>query len=278
MQNKKKLESTKIARIERWKSFYLEQFSSHGCLAYVSEEQIKIYDNIKKGNLSMAKIIQKFLVKSPEACHFAVWRVMTNKGGKTSGIDGFVPSKRFHYLELIQQLLTCTPDNYKASPLARIWIPKAPPSTDKRPLSLPTIFDLCLQALWALALDPVNEAYSDPYNYGFRKGRAPKDAMSYVRNIITKNNQPEYIVELDIRKCFDSISHNYILETVMVNKKILRQWLKAGVMDSEQFYYHQAGVLQGGIISPIICNLSLNGFQNQIKLQLQQEVKNPFFT
>lgn len=136
---------------------------------------------------------------------------------------------------------------------------------------MPTIFDRCVQALWSLALDPVNEALSDDHSYGFRKGRAPKDGMAYTHKILNLVTQPEYILEIDIRKCFDTIDHKFIMKNILVNKKILNQWLKCGVMEAnETFYYDEYGVPQGGIISPIICNLTLNGFESFIKQTLKE--------
>lgn len=164
---------------------------------------------------------------------------------------------------MIYQLHELKPDKYKAQRLLWTWFPKATPG-QYRPISIPTIFDWCVQALWALALDPVNEALTDTHNYGFRKGKSPKDAIGYVRPIFRMNEQPDYILEVDIAKCFDNIDHKYIIDSILINKKILKQWLNCGVLDSNQRYYDERGVPQGGMMSPIICNLVLNGFQKSI--------------
>ena len=247
-------------RIER-QSFYLPQFDNKSCENKILELQINIYNGAKEGNKSIVKLNQKHLVKSKEACYLAVKKVCTNQGGTTSGVDGFIPKTTEDYESLIEQLYVLKPHNYKAKPLKRFWIPKAPPSKDKRPLSIPTIFDRGVQSLYALSLDPVNEAYSDSHNYGFRKGRSAADAMAYIRTALVKQDASEYILEVDIKKCFDSIDHKYILENIPVNTKILKQWLICGVMDANAYYRDENGVPQGGIISPIICNLVLNGFE-----------------
>ena len=259
-------------------SFYLYQFNHADCEKFVLDKQINIYNNIILKNFSLAKTNQKYLVKSKQACYLSVKRVCTNKGGVTTGIDDFIPKRRKDYMDLIDKLYNLKSDNYKSSPLKRIWLPKALPSKDLRPISIPTIFDRCIQALWSLALDPVNEALSDDHNFGFRKGRSPVDAMRYTRDLLRRDDGPEYILEVDVAKGFDSIDHNYILNNIMVNHKILKQWLECGVMDSKQFYYDESGVPQGGIISPIICNLVLNGFEHEIKNNITIWVKNNILT
>lgn len=259
-------------------SFYLQGYNLTDCKNKVLNYQEKIYESAKRGESSLIKTYQKYLVKSEEACYLAVRKVCTNKGGMTAGIDGFIPKRKKDYEDLIRFLRNLNNDDYKAKPLKRFWIPKVPPSTDKRPLSIPTIHDRCVQALWALALDPVNEAYSDDHNYGFRQGRSPADAQLYLQKQLARPGASELILEIDIKKCFDSIDHKYIIETVPVNRKILKQWLNCGVMDADSFYYDEKGVPQGGIISPVICNLVLNGFEAHIKEHIQKLFKSKQIT
>lgn len=231
--------------------------------------QIKIYKSTKAGKKSLVKTHIKYLVKSKQACFLAVRKVVTNSGGQTPGVDNYVPTTVKEYEFLINKLINCKPDKYKARPLKRIWIPKASPSKDLRPISIPTIFDRCVQAVWVLAIDPINEVYSDKHNYGFRKGRSPIDAQEYLQTQLARPGASEYILEVDIKKCFDTISHQYILENIPVNKKILKQWLKCGVIEPQSSYTEEEGVPQGGIISPIICNLVLNGFEEHIKKHIK---------
>lgn len=122
-------------------------------------------------------------------------------------------------------------------------------------------------------MEPINEALSDDCSFSFRPGRSTADVQCYLQRQLARPGASKYTLEVDIRKCFDSIDHQFIIKNIQMNRKILKQWLKNGVMDSENFYYDKMGVPQGGIISPIIGNLVLNGFEQLIKNQIKIWVK-----
>lgn len=212
-------------------------------------------------------LIQWMIISSFEGKALAVRRVITNKGGKTPGVDEIVWNKPSDYWKAILTLteVAKNPNEYKASPLRRVWIPK-PGSKEKRPLGIPTLIDRAVQALYHLGVDPVVETQSDPNSFGFRKYRSTQDAITAIRSLLDKNNHPRWILEADISKCFDKISHEFLMKhTPICHRIVLEQWLKSGVMEELNFMETDEGTPQGGIISPTLCNIALNGVEKIIK-------------
>ena len=121
-----------------------------------------------------------------------------------------------------------------------------------------------MQALHLLALDPIAECLADPNSYAFRRERCQADAIEQCFNILSNKNRAEWILEGDISTCFDRISHDWLLKNMPMDKTILRQWLKAGFIDKGVFYPSDEGVPQGGIISPVIANLALDGLETEL--------------
>ena len=107
-----------------------------------------------------------------------------------------------------------------------------------------------MQALYLLALDPIAEATADPNSYGFRKERSTADAIEQCYNALAKRYAAQWILEGDIKGCFDGISHEWLLAHVPLDKAILRKWLKAGYMEQGLLYATKAGTPQGGISAP----------------------------
>lgn len=144
-------------------------------------------------------------------------------------------------------------------------IPK-PNSKELRPLGIPTLIDRATQAVYQLAVDPVVETKSDPNSYGFRKGRSQHDAIAYIRSWLDKNYSPEFILETDIAKCFDKISHEFILKNIKIcDQNVLEQWLKCGYVYEDKLFPTTEGTPQGGIISPMLCNAVLNDLETKIR-------------
>ena len=151
---------------------------------------------------------------------------------------------------------------YKAKSLKRKSIPKK--NGKFRHLGIPTIRDRAIQALYKLALEPIAETLADPNSYGFRPKRSCADAIQQCHNVLSQRKSAEWILEADIKGCFDNISHQWILEHIPLSKKVLTQWLKAGYMDKEHWFPTESGTPQGGIISPIIANMVLDGLEKTI--------------
>jgi RNA-directed DNA polymerase len=217
--------------------------------------QKRIYQASLSGQNAKARKLQKLLVKSYYAKLLAVRRVtQDNQGKKTAGVDGVKSITPKQRLELVQNLNK----HQKAKPLRRKWIPK--PNGEKRPLGIPTIQDRVKQALVKSALEPQWEARFEGKSYGFRPGRSAHDAMSQI--YISINQGEYYILDADISKCFDQINHEHLLSKIDCPSKIkaqIRQWLKAGVMDNGIFEATEAGTPQGGVISPLLANIALDG-------------------
>jgi len=217
--------------------------------------QKRIYQASLSGQNAKARKLQKLLVKSHYAKLLAVRRVtQDNQGKKTAGVDGVKSITPKQRLELTQNLSKYQ----KAKPLRRKWIPK--PNGEERPLGIPTIQDRVRQALVKSALEPQWEARFEGTSYGFRPGRSAHDAMS---RIFIGINQSEYfILDADISKCFDQINHDYLLSKIdcpSTMKAQIKQWLKAGVMDNGIFNATESGTPQGGVISPLLANIALDG-------------------
>jgi RNA-directed DNA polymerase len=122
-----------------------------------------------------------------------------------------------------------------------------------------------MQALYLLALDPVAEATGDPNSYGFRSQRSTADAIAQCFSVLAKKASPQWILEGDIKACFDRISHEWLLSHIPMEKSMLKKWLKAGYMEQKAFYPTEEGSPQGGIISPVLANLTLDGLESILR-------------
>jgi RNA-directed DNA polymerase len=227
-----------------------------------------IFKASSRGEISKMRKYQKLLTKSYYARLLAVRRVtQDNQGQKTAGVDGIrnlKPKQRFNLVKMLEKT------KKKAKPTRRVWIPK-PGRDEKRPLGIPTMYDRALQGLHKMALEPEWEARFEPNSYGFRPGRSAHDAIEQIYNCI--NRKPKYVLDADIAKCFDRISLMALLDKIgsYHGKKLIKRWLKAGVMDSEQFQETVEGTPQGGVISPLLANIALHGMEEAIKEYALQE-------
>ena len=122
-----------------------------------------------------------------------------------------------------------------------------------------------MQALYLLALDPVAECRADRNSYGFRRERSCADALMQCYHALATRRAPQWVLEGDIKACFDRISHDWLLANVPIEKAILRKWLKAGYMEKQVLYATEAGTPQGGIISPVLANLTLDGLEVMLR-------------
>ena len=223
--------------------------------------QKRIYQASRRGDTKTVHRLQRLLLKSWSAKCLAVRRItQDNRGKRTAGIDGkkmITPKQR---IKLIEQLNL----GDKPQALRRIWIPK-PGKTEKRGLGIPTIKDRAQQTLVKLALEPEWEARFESNSYGFRSGRSCHDAIAAI--YLTINKMPRYVLDADISKCFDQISHRKLLAKLQTSpslRRTIRAWLKAGILDGETFFPTTAGVPQGGPLSPLLANVALHGLETTI--------------
>ena len=219
--------------------------------------QMRIAKAVKAGRWNKVKALQHLLTHSFYAKLLAVKRVTSNRGKKTPGVDGVVwTGTRAKW----RAACSLRKRGYRPQPLRRIYIPKKN-SLKKRPLSIPVMSDRAMQALYKLALAPVAETTADRNSYGFREGRSCADAIAAAFNALSKPNSATWILEGDIKGCYDNISHPWMLDNIPMDKEVLRKWLEAGYMDEGRLYPTRKGTPQGGIISPTLSNMTLDGLE-----------------
>jgi len=232
--------------------------------------QARIVKAQREGKRGKVKSLSRILTRSFSGRALAVRRVTENRGKRTPGVDGKLWNTPRQKGEAIREL---RPERYRAKPLRRVYIPKS--NGKKRPLGIPTMQDRAMQALFLLALDPISECTADGVSYGFRQKRSTADAMEQCFRSLTMKSQGKWVLEGDIKGCFDNISHSWLLENIPIEKRALRQWLKAGYMEEGQLFDVHAGTPQGGIISPVLANMALDGLEGLLngRYKLRRRVK-----
>ena len=225
--------------------------------------QIRIAKACREGNWRRVKALQRMLTRSRSARYLAIRRVTENQGKRTAGVDRVLwdtPDAKWKAANGLKR------HGYKPRPLRRVFIPKS--NGKERPLGIPTMTDRAMQALYLLALAPIAETTGDPNSYGFRIERSTADAMGQLFVCLSKKASAQWVLEADIKGCFDHINHDWLIENVPTDKEVLRKWLKAGVIHKGQLQATNAGTPQGGIISPTLANLVLDGLESQLKQHL----------
>jgi RNA-directed DNA polymerase len=255
--------------------------------------QARIVKATREGQWNKVKALQRILTHSFSGKALAVRRVTENRGKKTPGVDKETWSTPASKTAAVLSLRS---HGYRPQPLRRIYIPKS--NGKPRPLGIPTMKDRAMQALYLLGLDPVAEVTGDPNSYGFRSHRSAHDAMHQIYLVLARKTSARWVLEGDIKACFDNISHDWLIANVPMDKVILRKWLKSMEQGTRWLispesgsgspqvhlgqHHHgardkvilrkcfdtaltQAGTPQGGIISPVLANLALDGLEAELQ-------------
>jgi RNA-directed DNA polymerase len=211
---------------------------------HVSRLQTRIAVAEKEGRTEDVRSLQRRLTNSFDAKLLAVRAVTTSGGKSTPGVDNVTWDTPKAKLEAAKSLTT---KGYRAKPLRRVLIPKRGKPGQTRPLGIPTMYDRAMQALWAMALDPVAEVRADRFSFGFRRGRSAKDACARLFQNLSRHYSPQWVLEGDIRGCFDNISHEWLMRHVPMDKAVMAQFLKAGFMEQGRWHETASGTPQGGL-------------------------------
>lgn len=221
---------------------------------------MRIAKAVREKRQGKVKALQWILTHSFSAKLLAVKRVVQSSGAHTPGVDGVVwktPKQKMKAVKSLQRR------GYHPLPLRRIYIPKK--SGGERPLSIPTLIDRSMQALHLLALEPVAEMKADKNAYGFRPKRSTADAIEQCFNALAQKRSASWILEGDIRACFDSLSGDWLEDNISMDRTLLTKWLRAGYIEKKTLRPTFHGVPQGGVISPCILVLALSGLEETVK-------------
>jgi RNA-directed DNA polymerase len=221
--------------------------------------QARIVKAVREGRWGKVKALVYLLTHSFSGRALAILRVVSNSGAKTPGVDNILwntPDAKTAAFNTLRR------HGYRPQPLRRVYISKG--NGKLRPLGIPTMTDRAMEALHLHGLDPIEETQADRDSYGFRLNRCCADALQQCHQLL-RCDGASWILEGDIKSCFDRISHDWLLANVPMDKVILRQWLKAGFLEKRVLFATTEGTPQGGIISPALANRTLDGLEELLE-------------
>jgi RNA-directed DNA polymerase len=211
--------------------------------------QARIVKAVREGKWHKVKALVYLLTHSFSGRALAILRVISNSGAKTPGVDGVIwntPEAKSDAFKALRR------HGYQPQPLRRVYIPKS--NGRQRPLGIPTVADRAMQALYLLGLDPIAEMLADGHSYGFRLERCCADAVDECHKILRSHGRdsrgPDWILEGDIKSCYDRIGHGWLLDHIFMDKEVLGKWLKTGYLEKQVLFATTEGTPQGGITTP----------------------------
>jgi len=230
--------------------------------AEVNRLQTRIAKAAVKGDKNKVRRLQYLLTHTFYAKALAVRKVTTNKGKYTSGVDRKLWSSSASKMRAVYSL---SDKQYRSKPLRRVYIAKKGQKNKKRPLGIPTMYDRAMQTLYAFALAPVAESTGDRVSFGFRQGRSAKDAGEHLFTVLARKVSPEWVLEGDIKGCFDNIDHTWLLDNIPMDKRVLKQFLKSGFIHNGELFATRSGSPQGGAISSLLANMALDSMEKLLQ-------------
>ena len=207
--------------------------------------QARIVKAVAEGRWNKVKALVYLLTHSYSGRALAILRVVSNSGAKTPGVDGVLwntPEAKSAAFSTLRR------HGYQPQPLRRVYISKS--NGKRRGLGIPTMADRARQALHLLGLDPIAESQADGHSYGFRRERRCADALAQTHGLMSHRHGPQWILEGDIKACFDKISHEWLLAHVPMDHQVLRKWLNAGFLEKHAYFATTEGTPQGGCLTP----------------------------
>ena len=246
---------------------------------YVDKQRFRIFRAESEGDSRKVRDLQRMLIRSPAALKVAIKRVTQfNKGRRTPGIDGQIVLNNAQRGKLFVKLKNRNINKHKPKPTFRTYIPKK--NGKMRSLGIPTIIDRVYQELIRMVLEPQWEFRFEPISYGFRPARGVHDAMERIFHDVHLGKFI-YVFEGDFKACFDTLSHDFILEQIreFPYNNVVEKFLKAGYVDNGEFYRTNQGTPQGGLLSPLLANIALHGLEDCLNISYREyQDKNGFIS